>query len=90
MTNRSEKLLCVRHVVAREAHITLENSKCATCEPRPCLYFCSAGCFTEEESEMKFRYEGCLECGTCRVMCSRQALTWGYPLGGYGVSFRMG
>lgn len=90
MTDRSEKLLCVRHRVAEKGHIVLDNSKCTGCELKPCLYFCSAGCFTEKEGEVNFRYEGCLECGTCRVMCRTGALTWGYPLGGYGVSFRIG
>ncbi len=90
MTDRSEKLLSVRHLVAIEPHIALDSTKCTSCNTKPCLYFCSAGCFTEENGEIKFRYEGCLECGTCRVMCTKGALTWNYPLGGYGVAFRVG
>jgi ferredoxin like protein len=90
MSDRAEKLLQVRHVVAIEPHIVLDNSKCVTCDLKPCLYVCSAGCFADEDDKIKFSYEGCLECGTCRVMCSKQALTWGYPLGGCGVSFRIG
>ncbi|MDD5095618.1 MAG: 4Fe-4S dicluster domain-containing protein [Dehalococcoidia bacterium] len=90
MIDRSEKLLQIRYVVSMEPHIVLDSSKCGTCELRSCLYFCPAGCFKEENSEIKFNYEGCLECGTCRVMCPREALKWDYPLGGYGVSFRLG
>lgn len=90
MTERSEKLLQIRHVVHMEPHIVLDNSKCAACELKPCLYICSAGCFSEKDRQVTLSYEGCLECGTCRVVCPNQALTWGYPLGGYGVSFRYG
>lgn len=90
MTDRSEKLLWVRHVVSLEPHIVLDNTKCVDCNSKPCLYVCSAGCFTEEDGEIKFNYEGCMECGTCRVMCNHQALTWNYPPGGFGVTFRYG
>jgi len=40
MTERSEKLLQIRHVVHMEPHIVLDNSKCAACELKPCLYIC--------------------------------------------------
>lgn len=90
MTDLADKLLRVRHQVATDAHIVLDGAKCVGCDLKPCLYFCPAACFTEEDGEIKFGYEGCLECGTCRVMCPNGALTWDYPLGGYGVSFRIG
>ena len=39
---------------------------------------------------MTFVYAGCLECGTCFVVCDGDAFTrWRYPRGGFGVSFRM-
>lgn len=87
---RSDKLLQVRHQVAVEPHIKVNTSECANCEMKSCLYFCPAGCFTQKEDNIEFQYEGCLECGTCRVMCSRAVQSWDYPLGGYGVSFRIG
>ncbi len=90
MTDRSEKLLQIRYVVAVKPHIVNDSSKCGTCEQKPCIYFCPGGCFTEEDGEIKLRYEGCLECGTCRIMCPKEALKWNYPLGGYGVSYRIG
>ena len=42
--------------------------------------------------EISFDYAGCLECGTCRVVCPRsaEALKWSYPRGGFGVQFRFG
>jgi len=90
MIDRSEKLLRVRQIVAVEPHIILDTTRCSTCEQKACLYFCPAGCFTENNGGIEFSYEGCLECGTCRIMCPNEALTWNYPLGGFGVSFRYG
>jgi len=90
MTDCAEKLLKTRYVVAMEPHITLDEEKCAACAQKACLYFCPAGCFTEENEVLKFQYAGCLECGTCRATCSNDAITWNYPLGGYGVSYRYG
>ncbi|MBN1317387.1 MAG: 4Fe-4S binding protein [Anaerolineales bacterium] len=90
MIDLSEKLLRVRHVVAMEPHIVLDDTRCESCDLQSCLYVCPAGCFTLEDGQIQFSYEGCLECGTCRVVCPNKALTWDYPLGGYGVSFRYG
>ncbi len=90
MSNREEKLLLVRHLVHGDPHIVLDDARCAVCTQRACLYFCPAGCFTTEDNLVQFSYEGCLECGTCRLACPEEALTWNNPLGGYGVTFRMG
>jgi ferredoxin like protein len=39
---------------------------------------------------MTFVHDGCLECGTCYVVCGKDAFTrWRYPRGGFGVSYRM-
>jgi ferredoxin like protein len=90
MTDRAEKLLRIRYVVAEEPHIILDRAKCNACQQKGCLFFCPVGCFTKENGEIKFQYAGCLECGTCRATCPNDALTWDYPLGGFGVTFRMG
>ncbi|CDX03961.1 4Fe-4S ferredoxin-type iron-sulfur binding domain profile [Desulfitobacterium hafniense] len=90
MSDRAEKLLTIRHNVSRTPHIVLDTEKCTACLQKPCLYFCPVGCFSLEDNEIKFQYEGCLECGTCRVMCGNNALTWDYPQGGFGVSVRLG
>jgi len=53
---------------------------------------CPARCYTwsEEEQKMTFVHDGCLECGTCYVVCDRNAFTrWRYPRGGFGVAYRM-
>jgi ferredoxin like protein len=49
---------------------------------------CPARCYTLKDGELHFEYAGCLECGTCRVMCSDQGVThWSYPRGTFGVTF---
>lgn len=35
-------------------------------------------------------YAACLECGTCLAVAPAGTLTWHYPRGGFGVSFREG
>ena len=53
---------------------------------------CPAGLFSlTAEGELRVNFRGCLECGTCRVLCGDTILTqWEYPLGTFGVDFRYG
>ena len=35
--------------------------------------------------------DGCLECGTCRIICDEHRnVDWEYPRGGYGILFKFG
>ncbi len=52
---------------------------------------CPAHVYTEEaDGTISVEYAACLECGTCLAVASPGALTWHYPRGGMGVSFREG
>lgn len=53
---------------------------------------CPAGLYKRnEQGHYLFDYAGCLECGTCRVLCGKSILTkWEYPAGALGVEFRHG
>ena len=52
---------------------------------------CPAGLYTENEiGEITMTVDGCLECGTCRLVCGVDVLEWTYPEGGAGVQFRAG
>jgi ferredoxin like protein len=52
---------------------------------------CPAGLYTEnEKGEFTMTVDGCLECGTCRLVCGTEILEWIYPEGGTGVQFRAG
>lgn len=72
------------------AHITLDKSICAKCENKPCVKACPAGLYIPHEDVVNFDYAGCLECGTCRVVCVLKGLKWDYPRGTCGVEFRYG
>jgi ferredoxin like protein len=37
-----------------------------------------------------FSFEGCLECGSCRMICDRGAIDWTLPRGGFGVCYEFG
>ncbi len=78
--------------IDREPHIILNQDICKGCDVRGCTNCCPANCYSwsEAEQKMTFVYDGCLECGTCYVVCQRNAFTrWRYPRGGFGVAYRM-
>lgn len=53
---------------------------------------CPAGLYKRDENgTIRFDYAGCLECGTCRVLCGKTILKkWEYPVGTFGVEYRFG
>ncbi len=75
-----------------ESHIEIDQEICAVCKHRPCIRLCPGGLYTlvEETGEMRVEHTGCLECGTCLVICPGKALGWRYPCGGAGVRYRFG
>jgi len=77
--------------IDREPHIIVDPAACAACTHRGCTTTCPARCYTwsEEDRKITFVYDGCLECGTCYVVCDGHFERWRYPRGGFGVSFRM-
>ena len=76
----------------KQAHIVVNQEACRTrCKGRVCLTVCPAHLYTEgAEGEIVLNYEGCLECGTCKLACPEGALDWRYPRGGFGVQYRFG
>ena len=87
-----DKLATVKFEIDKEAHIVVKKELCAECPTRPCLSACPAGNYEWEEGgdQLVFNYEGCLECGTCRFICSLDAIDWSYPRGGFGVRYLWG
>lgn len=85
-----EMLALNKYVVDDEAHhITLNREICAACSNQACVYVCPAGLYTLKDGEINFDDAGCLECGTCRVICP-QAISWQYPRSSFGVIYRYG
>jgi len=77
--------------IDREPHIVLDPTACAKCTHRGCTTTCPARCYTwsEDDQKITFVYDGCLECGTCYIVCDGHFDRWRYPRGGFGVSYRM-
>jgi ferredoxin like protein len=80
------------NVDEEEPHIVLEKKICTGCKDKPCLVVCPAVLYKlDKTGGITFDCAGCLECGTCRVMCTNKGITkWVYPRGTFGVSFRHG
>ncbi len=75
-----------------EPFILVETELCFKCEKKPCLYVCPAQVYTWTD-KLNYNTEGCLETGTCLVVCHKlgaKAIDWKYPGGGRGASFKQG
>ncbi len=92
--NVDQKLAVNRFLVDESyRHIKIRDQEaCKNCETRPCTVACPAKLYewNEETKEMMYNYEGCLECGTCLLICPHDNLDWNYPRGGFGVQYRLG
>ncbi|PCN50710.1 hypothetical protein B6U99_03160 [Candidatus Geothermarchaeota archaeon ex4572_27] len=85
------RLSLTKFNVDKEAHIEVDREKCRRCRSKPCLRWCPAGLYKlDERGEVTFNYEGCLECGTCKIICPENAIKWNFPRGGFGVWYRYG
>jgi ferredoxin like protein len=88
-----ERLAADKHVVDEGTpHIVVDVAACATCTPQDCacVKACPAGLFKAQGDTVTFDYAGCLECGTCRIVCFKKAIAWNHPEGGFGVEYRYG
>ena len=74
-------------------HITVNDTICAACTDKPCLFFCPAEVYRKNANNdqlIAVSHENCLECGTCRYACPFQSIDWRNPEGGRGVKYRFG
>ncbi|MCL2529275.1 MAG: 4Fe-4S dicluster domain-containing protein [Coriobacteriia bacterium] len=79
------------HVDEQNAHIELiENADLE--EFLKLVRACPAALYRVAESGAKsFDHAGCLECGTCRILCADTIIKkWELPQAGMGVEFRYG
>lgn len=86
--NRDEALSVNRWRVSETSNLEVDQEKCKLCDSKPCIKACPAGCYKEKDEVMVVEYEGCLECGTCRVVCPLSSVSWRYPEHGRGVEYR--
>lgn len=79
---------------AGRPHIRIRNPEVCRvrCTEKSCASCCPAGCYTlGSAGEVTLLTDGCLECGTCRIICSEfRNVDWEYPRGGFGVLFKFG
>lgn len=56
------------------------------------VQICPAGCYRkDEEGRVEVVADGCMECGSCRIICQETGeIDWFWPRGGYGVLFKFG
>ncbi|MFX0168318.1 MAG: ferredoxin family protein [Candidatus Hodarchaeota archaeon] len=84
------KLGTLRFKTDKEPHILVKPEVCQNCHTKPCILGCPAECFELVNEELRFQYEDCIECGTCKILCPTEAIQWNYPRGTFGVAFRYG
>ncbi|MDR7868885.1 MAG: ferredoxin family protein [Sporomusaceae bacterium] len=79
------------YVDEENAHIVLKADPDRN-ELAKLILACPAGLYkVDEKGAVLFDYAGCLECGTCRVLCGNTILEkWEFPVGTLGVEFRWG
>lgn len=89
-TTFEERMHTVRFKVDSQPHITVNAAICQDCPVRACVYVCPANLFVPlDDGGILFNYEECFECGTCYIACNQEgAISWSYPRGGFGVTFR--
>lgn len=86
-----EKLALNSYRVDVQSHIKIDPILCKECEQKNCVLFCPAGLYSLDESgAARLEYSGCLECGTCMLVCVKGAISWNYPRGGFGIRYRYG
>ena len=72
-------------------HIRIREGREGDPRLRRMTAICPAGLYSENEGgKVSLTVDGCLECGTCRLVCGHEVLSWEYPEGGTGVQFRYG
>lgn len=87
------KLYFNRYVVdAGKPHITVKPHETPSAQLRALTHLCPAGCYSENESgQVEVMTDGCLECGTCRIVtASTGEVDWHYPRGGFGILYKFG
>lgn len=88
-----EKLFQNRYLVdAGKPHIKVKAHDVPSASLLAMIRLCPAGCYTQAESgQVEVVADGCLECGTCRIVTRNTGeIEWNYPRGGFGVLYKFG
>jgi ferredoxin like protein len=76
----------------QEHHLAIKDTDtCIKCVDKPCLNFCPVGAYRlQEGGTVQIAVQSCIECGTCRVLCPPNNVSWKYPRDGFGVAYKFG
>jgi ferredoxin like protein len=87
-----DKLGTNRFVSDENSHIVVDKDYLDRHEVERLCRACPAGLYKmDPDGSLRFSHLGCLECGTCRVLSLGKVVQeWNYPVGGFGISYRMG
>jgi ferredoxin like protein len=93
--NVEEKLFQNRYRVdTGRPHIKIKDANICTndCVVKSCTFVCPASCYkVEGNGSVTLITDGCLECGSCRIICGEHLnVEWEYPRGGHGILFKFG
>jgi len=56
--------------------------------PKELTLLCPCGCYSLVGEKLLYSYEGCLECGLCRIVSDNPKMKWTYPKSGRGIQYR--
>ena len=88
--NIDDKLFLNTYTADTVSHLIIKDETvCANCKEKPCTEFCPARVYEYKDDHIVVGFEGCLECGACRIACPHDNIDWNYPRGGFGVQFRL-
>lgn len=88
-----EKLSLVAFHPDTGPHIAVDHDRCGHCLiDRACVDICPAQNYRWDDTarRMSVSTESCFECGSCRIVCTENAITWNWPQGGFGVMYTQG
>ena len=74
-------------------HITLDKDQIGAKTIHALIAACPAALYSlDDQKRLRFDCAGCLECGTCRVICGGdpKIMTWNHPRPTFGVFYRYG
>jgi ferredoxin like protein len=88
--NIEEKLYLNKYKSDTVSHLCIKDKTvCAGCKDKPCTYFCPAAVYEWKEERIIVGFEGCMECGACRIACPFNNIEWKFPRGGTGIQFKL-
>ncbi len=85
-----DKLATIKYNCDDKAHLVVNQKKCELCKEKTCTFICPANVYSvdKDTQEIVVQYENCLECGACRIACTKNSIEWKYPSSGCGVIYK--